>query len=145
MIKSNLYRTNRKYNQYLGELKTDSRSGCPFCVLDSREIYQNYGEFLVIDNLYEYDFWDGAAVEQHLMIIPKRHISNIADMTKAEKLEYVELLAKYNSDGYLLYTRYSGSISGSQPHLHTHLIKQGKPKGKHIILNMNNLGIRLIK
>ncbi len=144
MIKSNLYRTNKKHNRYLKELKKGGSQSCPFCVMNDRKILQDSGNFLVVDNLYEYDFWDGAEVEQHLMIIPKRHISKIADMTNDEKIEYVELLAKYNSDRYLLYTRYGGSVSGSQPHLHTHLIKQGKPKGK-IVIFVKNIGLRIVK
>lgn len=79
--------------------------------------------FYVINNRVAYDYFEGVPVRDHLMVIPKRHIQTIADMTNAEKIEYVTLLGEYERKDYAVFSRAVQSSIRSVAHVHTHLLK----------------------
>jgi len=81
------------------------------------------GEFVVIKNRFQYAVWDGCKVLDHLMVVPKRHVGGLGELTAQEKTEYVDLLAEYEARGYSFYSRAVHSATRSIIHLHTHLIK----------------------
>lgn len=79
--------------------------------------------FYVISNRVAYDYFEGVPVLDHLMVIPKRHITTLADMTDAEKVEYVTVLGEYEDKDYAVYSRAVESDIRSVEHIYTHLLK----------------------
>lgn len=103
-----------------------SMKECPFCSVvekDPREIHEETTYFYRIENIFGYDIWDGHAVSEHQMIVPKRHITSLVEMTDEEGLDYLKLIRAGESDGYCLYSRNAGGTTRSVAHVHTHLIK----------------------
>ncbi|HEX6462094.1 MAG TPA: hypothetical protein VFZ58_02340 [Candidatus Saccharimonadales bacterium] len=80
----------------------------------------------VIENRVSYDLWDLQGVTDHLMVLPKRHVSSLAELNETERLDLINLIAEYESKGYSVYARAPLSPTRSQPHQHTHLIKTNK-------------------
>ena len=70
------------------------------------------------------------------MIIPKRHVDSLANLSDEEKIDYMNHIAKFENDGYSIYARAQGSKTRSMAHQHTHFIKvDGKAKKMMIYLN----------
>ena len=91
---------------------------------------------LIIKNRFGYNFWDGCGVDDHLMVIPKRHVDSLANLSDEEKIDYMNQVARFESSGYSIYARAQGSKSRSMAHQHTHFIKvDGKAKKMMIYLN----------
>ena len=55
-----------------------------------------------------------------------------AGNSSGRSVEYMQTIARYSGDGYSLYARHPGSIKGSMPHQHTHLIKIDEKRKKWI-------------
>jgi len=113
----------RAYVKYLKDLHTK----CDFCDLTDKtgHVVESPGDFRVIKNLFPYDVWDDIPVSEHLLLVPKRHIVGINEMTASEKDQFFELLSKYEKRGYSIYARAPADIAKSVAHQHTHLIKLG--------------------
>lgn len=96
---------------------------CPFCITIQKRVYiTETATMLVVENDYPYEYFDGRYVQQHYMIIPRRHIALIGDFTAQESHEYWQLIAQYHHDGYSVFTRSATDDMRSVPqHLHTHL------------------------
>lgn len=78
----------------------------------------------VVRNRTPYDMFDNLpSTGEHYMIVPKRHVVLMADFTDQEKIEHINLIAKYEKEGCSVYARSSTNIRRSQPHQHTHLIR----------------------
>lgn len=77
----------------------------------------------VVRNLTQYDLWEGHAVKDHLLVVPKRHVENINGLTDPERLDIMAVAAEYESQGYNVYARGVGFVNKSVKHQHTHLIK----------------------
>lgn len=108
----------------------EPKGGCAFCRLEKgRRIIEQTEHVVVIPNKYPYDIWEYRDVEDHLMIVPKRHAKSLHELTAAEQQDVMELMARYEQQGYDVYARATGSRTRSVPdHQHTHLIKTaGKP------------------
>ena len=119
----------KKYN------KENPSSGCAFCNLPKSQVFKEKKNFWVAKNRFPYTNWDTGEVEQHLMLIPKRHLSEISQFNEAEKSEYLTVLAEYEAKGFDNYTRSGNNKGKSQPHFHTHLIKVTSKKFKFHIFN----------
>ncbi|MBC7707806.1 HIT domain-containing protein [Polaromonas sp.] len=99
-------------------------TGCPFCENLRLEKITEETEFhLVVPNRVKYDVWELRRVIDHLLVVPKRHVLSLAELTKAEKLDHMNIVSKYESKGYNVYARGVGSGQRSVAHQHTHLIK----------------------
>jgi diadenosine tetraphosphate (Ap4A) HIT family hydrolase len=113
---------NRIYQKYLQQADP---SICTFCTLKGDEIivvgHTKY--FTILKNRFPYTLWDGQTVTNHLMVVPKQHIASLSGLTLHEKAEYVDILEKYENDGYNIYARAPVSVIKSVLHQHTHLIK----------------------
>ena len=119
-------RTRKSQKRYIDGEHGLSTKECPFCDLtnkDPREIYEETEYFYRAENIYGYDIWDGHAVSEHQMIVPKRHIATLSEMTHNEDIEYLALLKSAELDGYCAYTRGIHGVTKSVAHIHTHLIK----------------------
>ena len=114
---------------YGKQRKAEAGDACVFCAItpSSEQYVGATNSFKVIKNIYGYSYWDGQAVAEHLMITPNAHTDTLAYMTNAQKVEFLDLLTKYETSGYNVYARAPGSIRKTIHHQHTHLIK---PKGK---------------
>jgi ATP adenylyltransferase len=89
----------------------------------------------VIPNLTFYDLWEMRDVVDHLMIIPKRHVTTLKELTPTERSDIMDLMADYEAQGYDIYARSPDSIRKSVPHQHTHLIKTTRkvPRGMFVL------------
>lgn len=124
-----------RYRKSLKVFKKEPKGLCPFCHLEKeRKIIEQTENVVVIPNKYPYDIWEYRDVVDHLMIVPKRHIQSLEDLTNAERLDIMTLMAKYEKQGYDVYARAADSTSRSIPgHQHTHLIKTGHKPAKAAI------------
>lgn len=119
-------RRHSKEKAYIHYRKSRNTSGCAFCQFEinqAEDIVLATSDFLVVKNMFQYDIWDGCPVQKHLLVSPRRHVVSLADFTPDEKLEYVNLISKYESKGYSLYARSDLDNTKSVPHQHTHLIR----------------------
>lgn len=116
-----MYRSQKVAKKY--RHKHDQPQVCPFCQLDGRPVHHDGVTSMVVPNNYPYAFWDNRAVVEHLMLVPKRHVASFDELRADEKLEIMDLLARYEAAGYNIYWRSQGNSSRSVPHQHTHLIK----------------------
>lgn len=118
-------RTRSAQRNYLRYIKQHKPEGCDFCAFEKGEppVLKDAGAFWLVDNVFGYAVWDGCRVEKHLMLVPKRHVHTLADLTKTEKNRLAELLAEYETDGYSIYARAPQNITKSVAHQHTHLVK----------------------
>ena len=100
--------------------------------------------FKVIQNLFPYSQWDGQGVLDHKMIVPKKHTDTLSDLVAHEAIEYIDIVASYESQGYSVYSRAPSSTRKTVIHQHTHLIKLGN-RTKNIVLYIKKPYIRFIK
>jgi len=115
-------RTRSSQRQYVLHKKT---AVCEFCNFTSKspQFIKDEGKFRLIKNIFQYDIWDGCRVQEHLMLVPKRHIQSLSELTTQESAQYGKLVGRYESQGYSLYSRAPDNITKSILHQHTHLIK----------------------
>jgi diadenosine tetraphosphate (Ap4A) HIT family hydrolase len=109
---------------------TRRQDGCPFCDLSNEKIVQETKHCVVIPNLTKYDLWELHNVEEHLMVVPKRHVETLAELSEEELLDIAKVIAQYEQQGFNVYARGVGFVKRSVKHQHTHLIKvtDAKPK-----------------
>lgn len=120
------------YRKTIHKYKSRQRSrGCPFCSPDTvaSAIFENELIYIVA-NLTQYDLWELHDVEDHLLIIPKRHVETLGELSRAERLAVMDQAAKYEANGYSIYARGVGFVKRSVKHQHTHLIKVTNRKPK---------------
>lgn len=108
----------RSYDEYLKQ----SNNRCDFCELHTQQLIREEKYFVIIKNLFPYASWDSQSVAKHWMIIPKRHIVSLHDLTEIEKIEFVDLLSQYEKDGASIYSRAPKNTSRTITHVHTHLL-----------------------
>ena len=109
-----------KYLTYLKNLKV-----CPFCEdIKGKILLENDGAYLTY-SLAPYH-------KYHLLVIPKRHVENLAELTWEEHVcltalfvTGVKTLGKLGHNDCTLLTRDSGSLGKSIKHLHGHIIPGG--------------------
>jgi diadenosine tetraphosphate (Ap4A) HIT family hydrolase len=70
-----------------------------------------------------YEIWEFHAVLDHLMVIPKRHVNRLADLTDEERIDLMRVMGRYEAQGYSVYARAPQNTRRSIGHQHTHLIK----------------------
>ena len=117
-----MYHFRKTRQKYLRYPKTDT---CDFC--DPKKLCQPVLEetehCFIIYNRTFYDVWELRRVEDHRMVIPKRHVLSIDELNEEERLDLVNVLAAYEKQHYNVYARAPSSITRSLPHQHTHLLK----------------------
>jgi diadenosine tetraphosphate (Ap4A) HIT family hydrolase len=96
---------------------------CPFCTLPAERVIQASGNAVVIR--------DGFPVSPgHTLIIPKRHVASFFEVTDAERIDLMSLLAAARDDldrefrpaGYNIGINDGPAAGQTVPHLHIHLI-----------------------
>lgn len=121
-----------RYRSTATRYKRTPQSGCPFCTdTPLYDIVQQTETMQVITNIFPYDMWDMHDVAEHLMIVPKRHVKSLAELSVAEKEDTMRLLCEYELAGYNIYARASASAQRTiSAHQHTHLIRLTDRKTK---------------
>lgn len=98
---------------------------CSFCASyeqDAEQILRHTEYFLIFKNIFPYDTFDTLHVDEHLMIIPKRHLLTFSEFTDEESREFMKLATEYEEQGFSLYSRSSINATRSVRHHHAHLI-----------------------
>jgi diadenosine tetraphosphate (Ap4A) HIT family hydrolase len=118
------------YRKTIHKYKSRQRSeGCPFCEPDvvANALFEN--EFVyIVPNLTQYDLWELHDVEDHLLLIPKRHVETLGELSQNERLAVMDVAAEYEGKGYNIYARGVDFVKRSVKHQHTHLIKVSNKK-----------------
>lgn len=115
-------KTRRSYSKLK---KSDGASSvCTFCNPDNEpHIIHRTKHAYVLPNRVFYDVWELHNVIDHLLVIPKRHVESLGDLSEDEQLDIMKICSRYEKDGYNVYARAKGSVRRSVIHQHTHLIK----------------------
>ena len=104
-------------------------------VSKTEHITEETAHHTIVPNRVMYDLWELRRVEDHLLVIPKRHVKGLGELTDIEKLDHVNLIAKYELNGYNTYARGVGSLQRSVEHQPTHLIKTYTKQAHGSIIN----------
>lgn len=134
MLSGPLTRTRTSEKKYAKHKKSSTGNNCEFCSFTkkSEQVIDMSKHFWIIRNIFGYDIWDGCGVIDHLMIVPKRHVHSLSELTTIELGEYAVQLAEYEDRGYSVYSRAAENITKSVPHQHTHFIKLDNKRKKGI-------------
>lgn len=127
-----MYHYRKKFKQYKSYPKTIE---CQFCgpEMSGRQLSDRLQHAWLVKNRTFYDIWEMQDVEDHLMVIPKRHVTQLSELNTDERLEIMQVLADYEVMGYNIYARGVASNRRSQHHQHTHLIKIKNKTPKFLI------------
>ena len=129
-----MLRSRKSHHSYETYLKTHPKLECVFCHPKPEVIIEQTEHMLVLRNIFPYELWDFGIVTDHLMAIPKRHIIWLDELSDAEMLDYMKLVAKYEKKGYNLYARSDlNKVAKSVAHEHMHLIKTKGPRRRQVI------------
>ncbi|HEY1064413.1 MAG TPA: HIT domain-containing protein [Candidatus Saccharimonadales bacterium] len=127
------YQTRKTRNKYHS---FPPSADCHFCDphKNTEHIFEETQHAYVIPNRTFYDQWELRKVIDHRMVIPKQHTNTLNDLSTEALTDIMQIIARYESEGYEVYARSPGSSSRSVPHQHTHLIKtEAHPRWKRMI------------
>lgn len=128
-----MYRYRSTVRRYRQHKNTD----CPFCSPDRQQTIRQTKHAAVIRNLFPYDLWEFREVTDHLMVIPRRHVASLSQLTKDEQADIMALISQYEGRDYNVYSRARHSSQKSIPdHQHTHLIAT-KPTPARLLLHIS--------
>ncbi len=117
-------KTIKKYQQLA---HSDKKAGihCGFCeAIEPSGVIEETKHLWLIKNRVPYDMFDGLETTgKHYLIVPRRHVETIGEFTQPELTEMMQLIAKYEPQGFSVYARSVSNVHRSQPHQHTHLIQ----------------------
>lgn len=103
---------------------------CAFCEDPLNQIVTTHGTMRVFRNVFPYALWDGLPVEEHLMVVPARHVLSLDEFTDTEMRDFFTLLRTHEAAGCSIYSRAPHNTSRTVGHVHTHLIKTGEGYGE---------------
>jgi len=109
--------------RYVDWLKKKNKNVCPFCNLKKSEILKANKSADIILSRARYH-------KDHLLIIPKKHVEKISELTKKEKEDFINLFSKgmaalhkkYENIGVIYREGNLKKIGKSIEHMHFHLI-----------------------
>ena len=111
--------------KYRKNLKTTKGLGCAFCAdrlkETKRKVLAENDSMLLLENDFPYKKWSNLTVKKHLLIVPKRHVIKMQDMTTAEKTDLAHIMATSDAMGYSFYIRSYSDKYRSIGHIHGHL------------------------
>lgn len=121
------------YKRYRKKLGTGV---CQFCAVGKEDTHylRASRSFKIIRNIFAYSIWDGQRVVDHLLVIPKKHVDSLGDLSASEASELLKIFNEYEKEGYNVYARAPTSAIKSVIHQHTHLIKTAGAPKKFIFL-----------
>jgi diadenosine tetraphosphate (Ap4A) HIT family hydrolase len=112
-------KTRKEYKKHLHP------ASCPFCHItkDKDRTLIETEHAYIVPNITFYDLWEARDVEDHLLVVPKRHVRSLSELSAAERAGIMDILAEYEAKNYNVYARAVDSTMRSVKHQHTHLIK----------------------
>jgi diadenosine tetraphosphate (Ap4A) HIT family hydrolase len=131
----------KKYTKYIASRPHP----CDFCYEPTikNQYIAETSHFWLLRSAYPYDTWDLGKVEEHLLVVPKRHVESLSKFSAKEGEEYFSIIAEFEGKGFSVYARAPGNNAKSIPHLHTHLFKL---KGKaEFYLYLGKLNLMMFK
>jgi diadenosine tetraphosphate (Ap4A) HIT family hydrolase len=122
---ASVLRGRRGERRYVKHRRQLAETVCEFCDFTAKheQVVEAGTHFWVVATKFVYDMWDSFGVDDHLMLVPKRHIRSLAEFSPSEQREFFKLAAKYEAKNYSVYARSVHSKTKSITHQHTHLIK----------------------
>lgn len=120
-----MYQYRKNQLAYRKHNKSDKATvDCTLCEnIDRTKIVRETEHTIVVPNRVSYDVWEHHNVTDHLLVIPKRHVRSLNDLSDEELLDAMKICAEFEAKEYNVYARASHSIRRSVVHQHTHLIK----------------------
>jgi diadenosine tetraphosphate (Ap4A) HIT family hydrolase len=109
---------------------------CSFCEDDfTARTVEETKHAVVVTNRVAYNLWELRTVIDHYMIVPKKHVHELQELSDEALADIVRLIAKYEAAGYNIYARAANNNQRSVHHQHTHLIKtaNGRIRGSLFI------------
>lgn len=119
---------------------------CPFCSMDNSKL-----ENTILDETQNFYVTPavGSLVDGYVLIISKRHIYSMSELTIEEKSEYEVLINKYREIFKSIYAKYPIVFEHGSPniknkikansvsHAHAHIVNHHYKNEKHLIKKMN--------
>ncbi len=120
-------------------------NNCPFCNPDNNDIVNTIIDstenFLVLPS-------KGSLCDGYIMLVPKRHILSMCELTDSEKPELLEIIGKYRQKFKNIYGKYpiffehgtgrdSSKSSSSIVHAHIHIVNHKFTNEESIIKELN--------
>ena len=135
-MKHSLWRdkkTQKRYRKYVAGKPADAL--CEFCEFtpSHSQVLRDENTFWVTKNIFPYTVWDSYFVDEHLMLVPKRHVDSIGKFSDQELMVFGKVIGEYEDDGYSVYGRAATNASKSVAHQHTHLIKVSSRRIKALV------------
>lgn len=129
-----MYHYRKTFKKYRAR-KTLSSGVCPFCAVSTKErIIRETKYSYIVANLTSYDLWENLDVTEHLLLIPKKHVRSLTELSSVESLDIMKLISEYQSNNYNVYARAVDGIMGSVEHQHTHLIRTKNIRRAKLVL-----------
>lgn len=128
-----MYRSRRERRDYDRYLRLHDENECVFCSPSPEQLVGTTAHFFIVRNRFQYSFWDYCTVTDHLMIVPKQHVDALGKVSDAAKVEFTQLVDRYESAGYNIYGRPAGSTIKTISHQHTHCIKTNNQRSKFLL------------
>lgn len=127
----------RKTRKRYGRQSADNKVlGCPFCRPETlANKAEDCGDFYIVKNSVQYDLWEGHGVVDHLLLVPKKHIELLNELTDKQRLKMMDIASDYEARGYNIYARGIGSPRRSVEHQHTHLIKINERRARALLFS----------
>jgi len=120
-----------RYRKSTKQYKKHRDPVCPFCHPQKENILAETEHTRVIRNLFPYDLWEFRDVNEHYMVIPKRHVKSLIELSPTEQAELMKVIAEFEGNDFNIYARSSNSVQRTIPlHQHTHLIKTGRKQAR---------------
>jgi diadenosine tetraphosphate (Ap4A) HIT family hydrolase len=118
----NHYRNKRK--NYTEKATADQKIFCSFCEgITPDQFIRETEHSTLIKNRLPYDLWEHHKVLEHLLVVPKRHVHTLGELSSEELLDLMSICSEQETKGFSVYARASDSPRRSVHHQHTHLIK----------------------
>ena len=113
-----------RYRKSRLKYKSARQDECPFCVPTDGTIIRESKQTRIVRNIFPYDLWEFRDVRDHLLIVPKRHVKSLSQLSEKEQDEIMRLIVEFEALNYNVYARSTDSVKKTIPaHQHTHLIK----------------------
>lgn len=104
---------------------------CPFCYPPDAQLIRETEHTRLLYAKFAYDLWEFRDVQEHYLIVPKRHIKSLGELTAAERADIMDIMAEYEQKNFNVYARSSDSVQRTVAmHQHTHLIKTSDKQAK---------------
>lgn len=109
----------------IGDPLNTSGASCLFCHTEEsgNPIIEFSQNFIVMKNRFPYRYFENRPVIDHLLLVPRRHISSLSEFSNVEAEEFLAVAKLYDEAGYTLFNRSISHKGRSVWHQHAHFIK----------------------